>query len=468
MNRFWNAAVGFKSHRGFWPIYTGFLIYALVAAYAGYSGIQWRLEVEQEQSAPPREFAETQSAWFRALRQVEEGAQVSSALARPMNLPVLAVRSPGVLAELSNRNEDLYPSVSVVDGFSNEMLLFRRYELDSPTSLQLGTLDLSFVVVVFLPLAVIFLGCDLLSADRETGRLKLAIASGFRSTILLWLRLLVATAPILLATYAVAVLTALLAAPLDLERVVSLLIWLGSAKCYWLFWVSLTAVIASFNRTSINAALTAVTAWVVLVVLMPGLLQTIGNAVYDSPSKVTLLSAARAAEAEALKSIERRVEAFMAGHTNEVALSDANVPDYYRNAYIGNQAVNQNIREQIEIVENAEANRTSLLQFLALASPVTQIQLAFEEIAQSGRARAKNYESQVREFLREYNETIGPATLAKARLTLAEAEAISEFRFRENDSLTSVWRGWMVLLLFATVLALIATRVATKIETRLN
>ena len=468
MNRFWNVALGFKSYAGIWPILTGLLIYVLVAMYSGYSGVQWRLEVEKEQSSPPREFAESRAAWFDALQRVENGEEISSALARPMNLPILAVRPPGALSELSNRNEDLYPSATVLNGFKNEMLLFRRYELDSPTSLQWGSLDLSFVVMALLPLVVIFLGYDVLNADRESGRLKVAVASGHRAPVLLWQTLLIATVPLLLATNATAIAISFFAAPFEMSRAISLVFWLVCANCYWLFWVTLTALVATISRTSLNAALALVSFWIVFVVLVPGFLQFIGNAVYDSPSKVSLQTVARLAEADALKSFDRRVEAFLAGHSNEVSVGDENVPDYYRAAYIGNRAVNENIRKKLEIVASIEERRVNLLNFLALVSPVTQVQLAFEDVAQTGRSRAMRYQSQVRDCLRRYNEAIGPATLGKARLDMDEAEAIGEFQFRENGFSTSVWRGCIVLLIFAAVLAMLATKQAYKLERQLN
>ena len=468
MKRIWSSAFGFRSYRGYLPAVGALIAYLVIAAFAGYSGNDWRQQVEANHAAPHREFAETREQWFDALHAAENGEAVSNALARPMNLPVFAFRPPGRLAELSHRQEDLYPSVSVVNGFSNEMLLFRRYELQAPSSLEWGAIDLEFVVLVFLPLAILFLGFDALSSDRQSGRFKLAVASGYRAPVLLWRRVFAASLPLLLATLVIAATASFAAAHMNLSRFTSLGAWMFVATCYWLFWVSCTALIAALNRSSLNAALSTLTCWVFFVVLMPGSLQFIGNAVYESPSRLLLLSDARLAESVARGSIEQRYEAFMADHAGEIALDDENVPDYYRNAYLANKAINERIRMAIETVDQVEAKRLRLLQNLAIVSPVTQLQLAFNEASQSGRARAKRYEAQVREHLRKYTQTIGPATLSKSRLTVAQANSIADFSFQEDDQIFARLRAVLLLLIYSLAAALGATVLAKRAERSAN
>lgn len=464
MKRVWSSAFGFRSYRGYVPAIAALVVYVVVTSFAGYSGTDWRIQAVADHAAPPQEFAETRAQWFTALHAAENGESVSNALARPMNLPVLAIRPPGRLAELSHRKEDLYPSVAVVNGFSNEMLLFRRYELQAPSSLEWGAFDIEFVVLVFLPLAILFLGFDALSSDRQSGRFKLAVASGYPAPVLLWRRVFAANLPLLLATLVIAAITSIVSAHMNLSRLASLVAWMFVASCYWLFWVSCTAFIAAINKSSLNAALSTLTCWVLFVVLLPGSLQFIGNAVYESPSRVHLLSNARLAESEARGSVEQRYDALMADHAGEIALDDENVPDYYRNAYLANKAVNERIRGAIEIVNQVEADRLRLLQYLAIVSPITQLQLAFDEASQSGRARAKRYEAQVREHLRKYTQTIGPATLSKSRLTVAQANSIADFSFQEDDQIFARLRAVLLLLIYSLAAALGATVLARRAE----
>lgn len=72
--------------------------------------------------------------WRDSLAAIESGATDAQPRdARPMNLSFPAVLPPAPLADFASGREQLYPSTTVISGWSNPATLFTEYEFDNPT-----------------------------------------------------------------------------------------------------------------------------------------------------------------------------------------------------------------------------------------------------------------------------------------------------------------------------------------------
>ena len=429
---------------------------ALVAAYAVGSGLAWRSAVESEQALQTAKVESDRVDWFTWLEKHEAGEAIPGFRARPMGLPTLAQLPPGPLAELAFRREALFPSSALLTGFSNEALLFRRYELAGPATLAHGAIDLTFVAVVLMPLVVLLLGHNALSAERDSGRLALLLAQGARTRRLVAIRVLAGALPAwLIVATAAAVAAALGDHP---ARWSSLAEWLLVVTVYWMFWVALTALLAAVCHRSVTAALAAAGVWVALVVVLPSLAQFTAAALHPPPSRVALLSEARTAEGAAQRDVERRVEAFMAEHSGEVPLGDNDAPGFHRSGFLANLAVSTEVRQVLQAFEDSRSARERVLRWVQLASPALLAHQALGAAAGAGPARAASFQRQVREHLGLIRASIGPAVVGGARLSSEAARAIPPFRFVE----VSTGARGVGAALYLAILTLLAALAFTR------
>lgn len=441
-----------------------FGVFALLACFAVIGGVRWKAGVLEEQAQPSQEVAESRSAWFESLELSETGTAVSPALAHPMNLPVLVLKPPGPLGQFSHRREDLHPSVGVVNGFSNEALIFRRYELESPASLMHGGLDLLLVVLVVMPLALCLLNYNHLASEREQGRLSVLVIQGAQPARLLLARTLRCSIPLLIILVLASMAGTMLTSPFDLSISLRLLLWCTVVFAYWCFWVAICSLVAAKYATSINAALTSVSIWILIVVILPSGLQFGLDRITESASKIHLLALARSAEAEALGSVDQRAEAIMAQHSTEISHLQVEAPAYYRSAYVSNASINEKVGELLDVHAKKARTNHLRLDIVQAVSPATAAFRALQETSGAGYLRAANFEQQVRSFFRDYFQMVGVATLQGRRLTMDEAQQIATFKYKESVTTSTVLSAVAVLLLLSLVLFVQTRRTAQKLE----
>lgn len=175
------------------------------------------------------------------------------------------IDQPDKLTALSIGQRDVNPSMKTV---TIRTLEAQKYdtELNNPSVLHSGNLDLGFVILYLFPLLIIAFSFNLLSEENETGTWRLvAIQSRSIFRFLLW-KLSVRAGLVyaaLLVLFGVAI--ALLALPVDQ----SLLAFVVASVLYLAFWFSLCFLVVSFHRSSSFNVLVLLSLWVVLAILLP-------------------------------------------------------------------------------------------------------------------------------------------------------------------------------------------------------
>lgn len=435
-------------------------LYVALAAWAAADGLRWKHEVVRLQAARSADVSEDRSKWMAELEKVEADGASSASQARPMRYTLQAVLAPGPLAELAHRRESIHPHSARLSGFRSEASLFRRYEVEGPSALSMSALDLGHVAIVLFPLVLLLSTFDALSAERESGRLRLLMVQGARPSQILLARLVTAAVPPWLVTVLVAVVVAVLGGEAIGGR---LALWVAGFTAYAAVWVAVAAWIASWFARASQAALTALGAWVVGVLLVPSFAQFAAEAIYPTPSRVAYLSAARAAEGEARRELDQRAEAYMSEHGLETSAADDAVPGFYRASYLANVHVNATTAPMADQFEARRAAQAAVADRVQLVAPPMLAHRVLQDAAGVGAARAADFRRKAREHLKLLHEVVGPATVGKTRLTVAEARAIPEFRFEEPAVATSTWLGVAWLLLWAGALAVAARQAVGRV-----
>ena len=438
------------------PMRAGLLVVLVAASgWAVASGLAWREAKLAEQALMHGELGENRNEWFEALGRAEAGKSILPFAAQPMALGFAAVLPPGPLGDFAFGRDALHPHYTNVQGWQNAASLFKRYEVDGPTTLATGWLDLNFVVIVLMPLILVLLGFDALSRERENGRLPLMLVQGARPGAIVGARLLVVG----VAVWAIlAVAAAVGALRIDaLERLARFGIWLVAMTAYCAFWVAIVALVAVSFRRQANAALGALGAWIALVVVVPSGAQFLAAAVYPPPSRVEMLTRARIAESAARRNVEQRAEVYMAEHPSDDAPAK-DVPGFYRAAYLANLDINARTAEVLEAFHESRTSQRSLADAVQVLSPVMVAYDVLTGVAGSGFPRVVAFQERVRQHLHTVLDAIGPATVGRRRLTVEQARAIPAFVHREPPVPRAAWLWIALLITWTAVVAMFVAR----------
>jgi ABC-2 type transport system permease protein len=168
-------------------------------------------------------------------------------------------------------------------------------EIVNPFKLLSGHLDISFVLVFLLPLYFILLGYNLLSTEEEGGTIRLlTLQSPSLSKIIftkLALRLLTVIVLGLVLLFIAGSINAVLSDKRWWFFVLSFL-------AYIICWAGIIAFVVSFNKSSGLNALSLVSIWILLVLLLPSLLNGVISVIKPITTKTALSAAVQKANAE--------------------------------------------------------------------------------------------------------------------------------------------------------------------------
>src|SRR5688572_32159450 len=228
--------------------------FAAILVYAASSG---RIERDARMSAiagHESQAAAAMQGWLADLQALEtRGAQsgVPPWSASPMDLELPSSLPPAPLADFAIGQADLLPSSGKLSLWDPDVRLFSRYEFEDPVSLALGAFDLSKAVVLLLPLLLIVLSFDVLSAERDAGRLDLTLVQAVGMRRLFWQRLAVRGAVVIgLALFlATAALSFNAGSDSFSERLPSFALWTACSSLYGVLWLAIIGYVATRNRS---------------------------------------------------------------------------------------------------------------------------------------------------------------------------------------------------------------------------
>jgi ABC-2 type transport system permease protein len=313
------------------------LAFAVILIYAAISG-----RIERDARALAIAGHESQAAtamerWLADLRALEtRGAQsgVPPWSASPMDLEFPSSLPPAPLADFAIGQADMLPSVGKLSLWDPDVRLFSRYEFEDPVSLALGALDLSKAIVLLLPLLMIVLSFDILSAERDAGRLELTLAQGADLRRLFWQRLwircgIVMGVVLIIATAAFALNAA---TPLS-ARLPAFALWSACAVLYGAFWFAVIGHVASSNRSGESNIVRLLLCWAGLTLIVPAAVTAIAEAIYPPPSRLAYLAEARRIEIETERSEGAVASGFFIDHPELVVDDASEMPAYLRTAF---------------------------------------------------------------------------------------------------------------------------------------
>jgi len=180
--------------------------------------------------------------------------------------PHLTVNPPSPLAFAAVGQRDLQPFTLRIRALGLQAQLYES-EAINPELAAAGRFDYAFVLVYLAPLFVLVLMHDLVSGEREAGRLRLLAAQPVSPGAPWRLRFLLRYGLVLAATLPPFAVGAVIAgAPATDAALVAL-----AASLYVAFWFGLSALVAALVRNSAASAATLLASFIVLTLVLPTL-----------------------------------------------------------------------------------------------------------------------------------------------------------------------------------------------------
>lgn len=195
------------------------------------------------------------------------------------------IAKPEKLSALSIGQRDINPGVQRV---TIRNLEAQKYDTDlsNPANQLSGNLDLGFVIIYLFPLLIIAFTFNVLSEEEEHGTWRM-VAVQSKSMLRFLLQKISVRALVIYGMLLLLLLCAIGILSLPLNQ--ALLAFILLSMIYLLFWLSLSFVIISLKKSSSFNALTLLSIWVVLAILLPAAINNYVAGKYPVPEALSTL-----------------------------------------------------------------------------------------------------------------------------------------------------------------------------------
>jgi ABC-2 type transport system permease protein len=362
--------------------------------------------------------------------------------------------TPMPLADFSIGQSDLLPSMGTVSLWSPDIRMFAKYEFEEPVSLALGGFDLSKAIIFILPLMLIVLAYDCISADKDAKRIGLMVAQGGQIKQIFWRRLLLRSTLVLGITLLVG-LWALLqntGSHTLAARLPYFVLWSISTLIYATFWVALIGFVCSKNRKGETNVMLLLLSWAGLSLIVPASITAIAEVAYPTPSRVAYLAEAREVENETELSEATVAQQFLMDHPDLAIDTGEEMPAYLKTGFLVTETVDASTKPILEAFEKSAQDREGMLNILSYLSPAALIQGLYNDISGTSSSRHKAYMVRAREYKAQFTQLAANSIVTGSRMTSANLDNLNEFKIQNEPMATIAERNMSILVFLSLII----------------
>ncbi len=354
---------------------------------------------------------------------------------------------------------DLYGNYKKIVLYFKDSYEMNSKELVSPIEQLFGQLDLSFVWVFLLPLIIILVSFNILSLERETGRLPLIAAQPIK--IWQWLlmkigiRFLTICGLLLLFTFA---LLTVFGIPVweHISLFGQLILVLVFYMAFWFFF-GFAVNLAGYSSGKSLIILTGI--WVLFVFLIPSIVNQLGKELHPIPSRLALVNNHQAAYNAIESDLDKEMEALYRLHpdwysedpvTKDMSNSTGWNINYLAKQYIA-QLKHQPVAEAYEAQVDLKNEWSGGLRVL---SPAMIVQRALAHMAGTSTQYYRSFLKQAQEYANTYRQYVFKRLFTNHAFTVDEIKNLSKFKFDEQRVSGTFANDLLALLLYLCALAI--------------
>lgn len=321
--------------------------------------------------------------------------------------------TPNAMAALSIGNRDVYPYYHEIEPLSFYMRFFKS-EINNPLTQLIGSIDVAFVIVFLFPLLIIALTFNLQSSEIENGTFAfLQTASISTNKILIVKSLFYFLIVIALLT------SILLCAGIFISSLnwSVLLQFLGSSILYFVFWFAGTVILSSYKKTSIQNIGFLLGLWIVLLIALPAIGNSIANVAYKVNSDVFSENIRRVQVKKDKKSMADAIQKFNTLHP-EFAGIDTAAAKLFDNAYAVGGELNDQIGDSLWAIYSKQIiHKEAFIKAFNIYNPAVLTQLYFNKITHTDLDNYLQYVQTARQFAQQVKMDLLDKAIKETELT---------------------------------------------------
>ncbi|WP_145718732.1 DUF3526 domain-containing protein [Chitinophaga japonensis] len=349
------------------------------------------------------------------------------------------VNTTDPLAGLSIGQRDVNPSIQSVTIRNLENQLYDT-DLHNPLNLLLGNLDLGFVIIYLFPLLIIAFTYNLLSEEKEGGTWNLVRVQTGQPLRLLWLKWRLRMLAVFAAVALLMILAVImLSLPFNQALLAVALLFTG----YLLCWFALSFLVVSLKKSSGFNAVSMLSLWVVLTVLLPALVNSYISNAYPLPEALSNVVKQRQGYHEKWDMDRQVTMAPFFAHYPQFRKYP--VPDeafswlwYYAMQQMGDDDARQEtekLQEKIRLREQASRK-------MAMVLPPLHAQLSLNNLARTGLQDHMHFLDSTRRFHERIKLGCYPGIFEEQPVASVDWDSFKVEYYREETPIR-----WTVLLL---------------------
>ncbi|MDD3761292.1 MAG: ABC transporter permease subunit [Acidithiobacillus sp.] len=368
------------------------------------------------------------------------------------------------LAPLALGQSDMLPDHYKIS-YRNKTSFLYDGEIENPWNLMSGRLDAVFVVIYLLPLLIIALSYNVLSVEREQGMMKLVLSNPITLSTLLAGKLLARALPLLAGAALLPIVALLLFFPpaRQVDALPQMMGWIALVLAYGLFWFALAAFVNALRTSSANNALLLISAWVVLTLIAPVIVNLAVSTANPAPSRVELATQTRLVTIAGLNRYNELLSTDYRYTTNLETLrpkdGKLDIPERLRAFYLMDRDVDAEISSLLDRFDIQVASQQALVDRFGFVSPAI---VAFEGItglSGNGSRRFQHFKEQIDTFHENWRGYFQPKVLGGQAMTESDYADIPRFVWQEESARqrwTDLAKRLFQLLLLAAILSVLA------------
>lgn len=318
-------------------------------------------------------------------------------------------------------------------------------ELANPVQLLFGSFDLAFVCIYLLPLLVLAFSYNVLSSERESGSLRLTLSQPISVFGWLMRKFLVR----FLALAGVVVVGIVLAfAVMGLGLPAGTASFLAIVLVYAFFWFALAFWVNLTGRSSGSNAVKLVSAWIIIVLLLPAIIGQLATRLYSVPSRINMLHQYRVAEAEADKRASEILKTYYRDHP-ELAQPDSLQPNRYQfwiEYFASIDLIKQAVMPIVEQYDQQLQNQQAWVDQWRFASPAILVQDALNDLSGTSSRHYSDFRQQVIAYADAWRAFFMPRMFRNEWMTAENMDRLPSHAY-ESRHVESTFRVDFILLL---------------------
>jgi ABC-2 type transport system permease protein len=332
--------------------------------------------------------------------------------------------TPAPLAFASFGQRDLQPFVLRIRLLGLHSQLYESETVNPELALP-GRFDFAFVLIYLVPLIVIALMHDLVTSERESGRLRL-IGSLPVSQTGFWLK---RTALRYLLVFAAVAIPFCAVALLSNANAFEILGATGIAGIYIAFWFGLSLLIAVIAQSSASSAAASLTCFVVLTLVLPTAFNAFITRAVPAAKGVELTLAQRQ-EVHQGWDLPKPVtfEKFFKTHPEWSDTPPVNVRFHWKWYYAMHQAGDDAVAPLVADYRRSLAKRENMTRWAGLMLPSVGTQVLLHRLANTDLQGQLDYQDQIARFHKELRHYYYPFVFHERKFGPAEFEKLPKFQ----------------------------------------